>query len=169
MEELPTGGAVTCDRMFEALEDLPVDAAGSTTAKELLRQLPESARGHAAGCEACRAALEDFVETRRALLPMRERLPQAGPWFTQKVMRAITAEETELEERENGFRTSVRRLAPRLVAFATLLLMLGGTWAFQEQRSSKPKQEMRGAEGILESVPNVPANDDVLPSMEQMP
>jgi hypothetical protein len=39
----------------------------------------------------------------------------------------------------------------------------------RKAQRGEPKQEMRGAEGILESVPSVSANDDVLASMEKMP
>ena len=86
---------------------------------------------------------------------MKESLPEAGPWFTTRVMQAIAAQEEEIEERQNGFWTSVRRLAPRLVAFATLLLMLGGTWAFQERRAARANGPQMGpAEGIFEAVPS---------------
>ena len=73
-----------------------------------------------------------------------------------------------MEERQNGFWNGVRRLAPRLVAFATLLLMLGGTWAFQVQRASQARGAvLKPAEGIFESQPSTPANDDVVAIVQE--
>jgi hypothetical protein len=99
------------------------------------------------------------VELRR----MQSTLDKPGPWFTRRVMNAIAAQEAELEETQNGFWTSIRRLAPRIVAFATLLLMLGGTWMFTQRRTAQTHgEELLPAEGLFELTPVPPANDDVI-------
>jgi hypothetical protein len=78
-------------------------------------------------------------------------------------MNSIAAQEHEAEERQEGFWIGVRRLAPRFVALATLLLMLGGTWAFQERRAANSRAlEMGSGEGIFETAPSAPANDDII-------
>lgn len=78
-------------------------------------------------------------------------------------MNSIAAQEYETEERQEGFWIGVRRLAPRFVALATLLFMLGGTWAFQERRAANSRAlEMGPVEGIFESAPSAPANDDII-------
>ena len=124
-------------------------------------------RSHAAECAECRHAVEDFADTRSALAELE--LPEAGPWFTKRVMNAIAAKENEIEERVNGFWIGVRRLAPKLVAFATLVLMLGGTWAFQEHRAHSVSRPAIGpAEGIFENVPSQPANDDIVASVHEV-
>jgi hypothetical protein len=152
---------MNCELFLSELEGLPSGAAESA----MLAQLPLSAREHAAVCASCEAAVRDFVETRRALGGMQESLPEAGPWFTRRVMREIAAQEQALEETQDGFWASVRRLAPRMVAFASLLLMLGGTWAFEERRAAQAHgPEVRPVEGIFETTPSVPANDDVIES-----
>jgi hypothetical protein len=158
---------VNCELFLNELEALPVVGAESTTAEMLRFELPTEAREHATVCNQCEAALRDFAETRRALEGMMESLPEPGPWFTSRVMNAIGEQE---EERENGFWTGVRRLAPRLVAFATLVLMLGGTWAFEQQRTARRNGPiMRPVEeGIFESVPTTPANDDVIASANEV-
>lgn len=162
MRELPMGEKFNCEWLQNQLEGLPPGDVG--TANELLAQLPEQARAHAAVCAECQAAVQDFAETRQVLAAMGENLPQAGPWFTTRVMRAIAAQEQEIETRQNGFWVNVRRLAPRMVAFATLLLMLGGTWAFQERRAATRVQgaQMGPVESIFEGAPTTPPNDDII-------
>ncbi len=162
------GAKLNCECFLNELEALPVDLSRDMTDEMLLERLPAEARDHAVKCEGCAAALRDLVETRRALQPMPELLPEAGPWFTRRVMQAITTQEQEIEERENGFWNGVRRLAPRVVAFATLLLMLGGTWAFQVRRASQSQNpQMSAAEGIFEAGPVAPMNDDIVMSVHE--
>jgi hypothetical protein len=170
MKELPKDGNVNCEWFLNELEGLPSDGARGATVELLLSNLPGEARAHAGRCKECTAAAEDFADTRRALAGMTESLPAAGPWFTQRVMRAITVQEEEIEERQNGFWTNVRRLAPRLVAFATLVLMLGGTWAFEERRTTQTNgPEIRSTEGIFESAPATIVNDDVIAGAHEEP
>ena len=145
MKELPKDEQLICEWMTGELEGLPSGEGDGETAEELLVRLPEAAREHAAKCAECENAVRDFVDTRLALAEMKESLPEAGPWFTRRVMQGIAAREEEIEERQNGFWTGVRRLAPRIVAFATLLLMLGGTWAFQERRAARANGPQTGA------------------------
>jgi hypothetical protein len=164
MKELPRDQSV-CEWMIGELEGMPGgDGAGETPEGSLAR-LPEAAREHVAKCAACENAVRTFVDTRLALADMKETLPVAGPWFTKRVMQAIAAQEVETEERLNGFWSGVRRLAPRIVAFAMLMLMLGGTWAFQERRAARASgPELRPAEGMFEAPPPAPVNDDIIAS-----
>jgi len=161
MMELPKGEVMNCEWFLNALEDLPAGGSISATPEVLLSKLPVGASEHAPHCAECRAALEDFAETRQAFLGSASKGAVPGPWFTARVMNAIASQEHEREERQEGFWIGVRRLAPRLVALATLLLMLGGTWAFQERRAHRAL-EMGPAEGIFENVPSAPVNDDVI-------
>jgi hypothetical protein len=157
------GAKVNCEWFLSELEGLPSADGHGTTSADVLRQLPDEAKAHAVNCAECRAALEDFAETRAAFAGMADAPMEAGPWFTRRVMRAIETQELELEERQTGFWNGVRRLAPRLVAFATLLLMLGGTWAFQVRRSTQStKPRMTAFEGVFEAAPNIPVNDDIV-------
>jgi len=168
MMQLPKGETPNCEWFLDVLEGLPADRPGNATPEVLLTKLPERAREHASHCAHCRAAVADFAETRQVLEGLAQRLPEPGPWFTRRVMNSIAVQEHELEERQEGFWIGVRRLAPRLVALATLLLMLGGTWAFQERRAARTRAlEMGPTEGIFESVPSVPINDDVIASTHQ--
>jgi hypothetical protein len=163
MNELPKSGNVNCQWLLNELDALPADEPRGATPEEWLSALPQEVRTHVARCTECEAALQDFAVTRRALERMQETLPEPGPWFAGRVMRAIDAHEAELEETQNGFWTSVRRLAPRIVAFATLLLMLGGTWMFTERRAAHSRgQEVLPVEGIFETLPSTPVNDDVI-------
>lgn len=154
---------MNCEWFLDALDALPSNISRSATADLVLGGLPEPARQHAAVCAHCNSALQDFLDTRLSLHELAQALPQPSPWFTARVMQSIAARERAIEESSDGFWNGVRRLAPRLVAFAALLLMLGGTWAFEENRAAhSQKPEMRSIEGIFESVPNVPPNDDVI-------
>jgi len=160
---LPRNTEVNCAWFLNQLEALPGNSSRSATADLLLAGLPEPARQHAAVCAHCHSALRDFLDTRLALRELAQSLPQPSPWFTARVMQSIAARERAIDESTDGFWNGVRRLAPRLVAFAALLLMLGGTWAFEQTRAARThKPEMRSIEGIFESTPNVPPNDDVI-------
>jgi len=148
---------LSCERFLEELEKLPLESS------DVLRGLlPQQAHSHAADCASCKAALEDFLEARQALTPMRGTIHEPGPWFVSRVMAAIQAKERELEEQAEGVWVSVMRLAPRLAAIAAVLLVFGGTWAMELHRAQHSRQpQMQPAEGLFESAPG-PANDDIV-------
>jgi hypothetical protein len=150
-----------CEEVFNEVEELK---AGGTTVREALCALTEASRRHALECEECRSAVEDFVITREALAPMKAMLPEAGPWFAARVMAAATAAENETEARREGVWISVRRLAPRLAAFAVLLLVLGGTWAMELRRQelASGQAQVGHAEGLFEGASSAPANDEIV-------
>jgi hypothetical protein len=165
MSDLPMGAVMKCEDFLETLEELPVNVPGAGGAAEWLALLPEAARGHVAQCASCEGAWQDFVETRSALTELKEGLPEPGPWFTARVMATIRAQENEIEERKNGVWISVRRLAPRLAAFAAVLLVLAGTWALELRRAENTRQrEMRPVEGLFETAPSAQMNDDIVAS-----
>lgn len=163
MNELPKDEKVNCEWFLNLLEALPADRLEMATSERLLTELPQLARDHVSQCADCRAAVADFADTRQLFHELSRKSLEPGPWFTRRVMNSIAAHEHEAEERQEGFWIGVRRLAPRFVALATLLLMLGGTWAFQERRAANSRAlEMGPAEGIFESVPSTPINDDII-------
>lgn len=152
-----------CEQFLEALETTWTERGEETTPGVLLGSLNERARAHAVGCESCQTAVKELVLTRNELGRLWEGPPEPGSWFTARVMGAIQAKENEIEEKRNGVWNSVMRLAPRLVAFCTLLLVLGGTWALELRRAEQARQaQMRPAEGLFESTPSTPLNDDVM-------
>jgi|SRR5208337_4607389 len=151
-----------CRRFLEELEGLAASGAGEVKSQTLLAQMSSEARGHAEVCAACSGTVEDLAETRGALLPLSAPVAEAGPWFAARVMAAIRAKEKELEERSNGVWLGVRRLAPRLVALCTVLLVVGTTWAVELRREDLTRRAWLGsAESVFEPVPT-PLNDDVL-------
>jgi hypothetical protein len=164
-------GAGKCEEFLEELERLPAGLPGKATAGDWRELLPQEAREHAASCANCEEALEDFAETRQALAGMAESLPEPGPWFVGRVMAKIRAQERELEEQANGVWIGVRRLAPRLAAFAAVLLVLGGTWALELRRAEQSRQlQPQGrpaVEGLFEAAPNAPLNDDIIASTHE--
>ena len=92
----------------------------------------------------------------------------AGPWFTVRVMAAIEARQAELEERREGVWTYVGRLAPRLVAVAAALLIIGGTWLAEQRRIDTARvNQMRGAESVFEAAQSAPIPDDVVASVQE--
>jgi predicted anti-sigma-YlaC factor YlaD len=137
-----------CRSFLDALEELPLNGGARKNAEEWLVELPEAQEEHAGGCEVCRAALEEFAETRNALAGIAVQEP--GPWFATKVMAAINAQERE-EEARDGVWISVRRLAPRLVALSALLLALGGSWAFELRKSDGLNAERRKGDLVFDS------------------
>ena len=148
---------LSCERFLEELEQLPLESSG-----ELRELLPQQQREHAGRCASCGAVLEDFLEARQALAPMRGTIHEPGPWFVSRVMATIRAKEKELEEQAEGVWVSVMRLAPRLAAFAAVLLVFGGTWAMELHRAQHSRQQQsRPAEGLFENAP-APLNDDII-------
>ncbi len=137
-----------CRSFLDALEELPVSSNTRKSAEEWRAELPEAEEVHAGSCEACRTALEEFAETRNALAGITVQEP--GPWFTARVMAAITAKEKEVEARD-GVWLNVRRLAPRLVALAALLLVLGGSWALEQRKTERTNAERRGSDLVFDS------------------
>jgi hypothetical protein len=157
-----------CQKFLSELEELKLEAGKPATARAVQTELPEMAKQHALRCEGCAVALEDFATTREALLEMKA-LSEPGPWFVTRVMAAIKSAENDIEERKDGVWISVRRLAPRLAAFAALLLVLGGTWAMELRRRETAAQrpELRQVEGLFESAPSSPLNDDIVASASE--
>ena len=163
MNDRPAKEHVTCEWFLNELEGLPADEPKAATPEEYLARMPEAARGHAARCASCEAALRDFVETRDALEGMKGKLPKAGPWFAKRVMAAIGAREAEIEEKKEGVWLSVRRLAPRVVAFAAVMLIVGGSWMFEVRRADQAQGKAeQAAESLFEGASSAPVNDDVM-------
>jgi len=163
MSETQRMGRPECDEVLNELEELK---AGKMTPGEVLAALTGASNRHALECEECAHAIDEMVMTREALWPMKETQPEAGPWFAARVMAGVRAAEKEIEEKKEGLWISVRRLAPRLVAFAALLLVLGGTWAMElrHRESASGQAEVRQTEGLFESAPSAPLNDDIVAS-----
>ena len=151
-----------CEAFLEALE--------ATSPDKGTEALNGRTRGHAEVCADCKAAVEAVSVTRRELARLSEAALDPGPWFTTRVLGAIRAKESEIEEKKNGVWVSVRRLAPRLVAFCTLLLVLGGTWALEVRKAEEARQaEMRPVESLFDGTASTPLNDDVLAVSHQEP
>ena len=155
MGNLFPGDNKDCRNFREALDELPVKGDGRLSTKEWREELPPTETLHAERCQACREALEDFAETRKALAGIKA--PEAGPWFTARVMAAIAAREKE--EEADGVWISVRRLAPRLVLVSALLLVVGGSWAVQQTRRDVATAEGRAGDLVSDS-PVVPTSYD---------
>ena len=163
MKDLSKDVKVNCEMFLSELEELRVDGPRGATLEELRARMPEAMRAHGAGCTSCEEALQDFVETRKALEKMKEGLPEAGPWFTTRVMASIRAKEAQIEEKKEGVWISVRRLAPRLVALAAVLLLLGGSWAIEVRRADQAHRPVaHPVEGLFEGAPSTAVNDDVV-------
>jgi hypothetical protein len=152
-----------CQEFLSELDEIKIEKGKPETVREVKAKLPEMAKQHALRCEGCALALEDFVATRGALIEM-EVPAEPSPWFATRVMTAIRAAENEIEEKKEGVWVSIRRLAPRLAAFAALLLVLGGTWAMElrQRETAKQRPEMKQVEGLFEGAPNTALNDDIV-------
>ena len=159
-----------CEAFLEALEATSPDKETEALPGVLLGLMNEAKRGHAEVCADCRAAVEAMSVTRRELARLSGAALEPGAWFTTRVMGAIRAKESEIEEKKNGVWVSVRRLAPRLVALCTLLLVIGGTWALEVRKAEEARQaEMRPVESLFETTASTPLNDDVLAVSHQEP
>jgi len=153
-----------CRSFRDALEESPVQGDPRTSADEWLGKLPAEDAAHARSCAACREALGEFAETRNALAVMKA--PEAGPWFTARVMAAVAAREKE--EEIDGVWISVRRLAPRLVALSALLLVLGGSWAVEQTRRDVAMAEGRNGDIVYDSSAPPVSYDDGMGTLSEV-
>jgi hypothetical protein len=155
-----------CGVFHDILESSQPSPGAELDTMHVLAQLPIAAREHAKECPTCLESVDDFVAIRNLLLPLIRDVasPTPGPWFSAKVMNAITTHEQEGDGREAVW-VGVRKLAPRLAAFCALLLALAGTWAFQVQQKVQAGQAIRPVESIFEPTPAAPLNDDVIASV----
>jgi hypothetical protein len=164
MNDRPIGAVSSCQEFFEELDRLPPELPKDYRAVGWRSLLSQGVREHILKCAECEAAFDDFVATRQAFHGMLEDTAQPGPWFVSRVMAKIRAQERELEEQANGVWINVMKLAPKLSAVAAVLLLVGGTWAMQLRRVEQSRQQSRAAEGLFESAPNAPLNDDIVAS-----
>jgi hypothetical protein len=149
-----------CQKTLDELERVRIEGDGRVSGETMLEHLGADSRAHAVRCLDCRAAVEQFAEARNLLQPLTQMQAEPGPWFVTQVMAAIEARERE-EERE-GVWANVRRLAPRIVAFCTLLLVLGSTWAIRVRQTEKQQNTLAPYEALFEPGPGTPLNDDVM-------
>ena len=149
-----------CQKTLDELERVRIEDDGVVSGENVLEELSADSRAHAVRCLDCRAAVEQFAEARNLLQPLTQMQAEPGPWFVPRVMAAIEARERE-EERD-GVWANVRRLAPRLVALCTLLLVLGSTWAMRVRQTEKQQTVMAPYEALFEPGPGAPLNDDVM-------
>lgn len=167
MTDWKNGRFEQCERFREELEALQIPLDRRIERNELLTKLGSELREHAETCGSCLEAADDLVELRNLLRAGAHEAVvfDPGPWFTSKVMNAISAKETEIEQSE-GVWQSVRRLAPRLAAVCALVLVLAGTWAAQVRRNDVARQRTSPGESLFETAPSSVLNDDVLLSAE---
>jgi hypothetical protein len=141
--------------------DMIANTANIATLQEFLASATPDQRAHAAACEACRIAVEEFLAARTLLnaLPSRGNAPR--PWFASKVMAAIAAREIEVRRLATAW-TLVPRLASRLACISALAILVAGTWLYRKPASSPPGQTGTEAsvESIFEGSP-APSQDDV--------
>jgi hypothetical protein len=149
-----------CEKTLDELERVQLEGDGLISGEKVLEQLSAEARAHAARCLGCCAAVEQFAEARKLLRPLAQMQAEPGPWFVTRVMAALEAHERQ-EERE-GVWANVRRLAPRMVAVCTLLLVLGSTWAIRVRHTEMQQNKMEPYEALFEPGPAAPLNDDVM-------
>jgi hypothetical protein len=156
-----------CERFRNEMELVALPDDERVDRNSLLVRLTAELRGHSELCGSCLEALDDLVETRNMLVDEAHGSValQPGPWFTSKVMNAIAARESAIEQNE-GVWQSVRRLAPRLAAVCALLLVIAGTWAVQVRQEYVARQMAMPGESLFEATPSAPLNDDVLLSAE---
>jgi hypothetical protein len=152
-----------CRRLRDALEELPAAGDAEVSVEDCLGELSEAGRAHVLSCGACREALEEFVETRVALRPVAVLKPEAGPWFTARVMSAIAAKEKE-EDAADGVWFNVRKFAPRLAAVSVLLLVIGGTWAVQLRQADAQQATKRSGDYVFDASASPVWSDDGIAS-----
>jgi hypothetical protein len=143
--------------------DILNDSVNTATLQEFLAAAPQR-RAHAASCEDCRVAAEEFLAARALLGALPSQADKSRPWFASKVLAAIAARETEVRRLATAW-TLVPRLASRLACISALAILVAGTWLYRKPVSSPPSPTgtEASAESIFETSPS-PHQDDVFVS-----
>jgi hypothetical protein len=135
------------------------------------KSLPPALAEHAAKCPDCRAAIEEFAESRALFAPLRAERnpahPQVQPWFASRVMAAIAERESKLEDALEAW-SAVPRFASRFAWVSALALLLTTSWLLERQ--PQPKQMVvtdLAGESALDRHPTPANNDEVLFSLAE--
>ena len=141
-----------CSRLRDALENV-VDVAALSLAQ----------REHLAACSACQQASSDISTGRIVLRDLPARAASPGPWFAPRVMAAIAARESELQQTVETW-AAVPRLAARVSWISALALLLASTWLYQLPKPTPISGNESGAESLFDSPQSpAPQDDAVLP------
>jgi hypothetical protein len=154
-----------CDEFHDELEHLGSELSGSADGDKLLTQLSPPRRIHYAGCGNCREAAEYFLESRQILAGLAVRAPVAGPWFAQRVLAAIDAQEKVFAIRESLW-SAVPQYATRLAWVTAIVLLAATTWLFEKQ-ISRQVGSSTNEEFLSGSPAPQPSQDDVLVSLAE--
>ena len=146
-----------CVQLRESLEELTDE-----------KSLPESLAAHVASCRDCKAAVEELFAS-RALLSAIPRQPEAArPWFTARVMAAITERESQMERSLETW-TVLPKLASRLAWVCAIAIVLTSSWLVGGQKAvpvAQVRVDLTG-EPVLENHPVPVDNDEVLTSLTE--
>lgn len=161
-----------CTNAEQWLEDAASSPAASVVIEDLRASLSSEQRDHLQHCADCQTALREFADS-KALLRFLGRSPaEAPPFFAKRVMAAIAVREGELERAARAW-ALVPKLASRFAGIATILLLIGGAWAYEGPLHKSPNPAAQTAQPaaetgtqLFEDNATVPANrDDVLVSL----
>jgi hypothetical protein len=150
-----------CNNFRDALSEV----AGAATIQELLADASPQQRAHAAACEDCRKALEEFLATRVLLSALQPQMDVPRPWFASRVMSAIAARGSESSRLATAW-TAVPKLASRLAWISAVAILVASTWLYQKPVTSMGQSGADPSAETLFETPSQQANqDDVLVSM----
>jgi len=156
-----------CSRFRILLEDSAETCPDASTVEELTAGLTHEVSLHFKTCAECREAVRDLLSARE-IVRKAGRAAEPGPWFAERVMAAISAQEKELEEAARTWLV-VPRFASKLVLASAALLLIASTWLYKRppSQTSNPPAATATPEYLFEA-PNPPMNqDDVLISMAE--
>lgn len=156
-----------CRKLRDFFEDSAAVSPDVASLEEFLEGLPSAQRAHAA-CRNCRETARDLFAARKIFQGIGSCAPEAGPWFTTRVMAAIAERERELVLRVSLW-NAVPRFASRLVLASAIAVVAASTWLYEKPVSSPPKQAATGAapEYLFEVTPPPVNNDEALISLAQ--
>jgi hypothetical protein len=126
------------------------DASQLCARGTLLAAMSEAVRSHIKSCEECRLFADEMIEVRQMLHGL-DAGPQPGPFFMKRVMAAIADRETELERKSQTW-AAVPKLAYRLSVLASLMLLIAGSWLYQQPRqvTVAAHNVQQSAEGLVD-------------------
>lgn len=153
-----------CKKLRGALEEVAAGPRSATSVEALMSELSAEERGHVEACSDCRQAVQELVATKELFRDVASYADEERPWFTARVMAAISARERDISAKLSTW-TEFSRFAPRFAWVTAILLLAGTTW-FYERVVRAPVHEFNGTpqESIFEA-PQQTSQDDVLVSM----
>lgn len=152
-----------CTAVLDHIDDNVAIGNVVLTLESALKTLTPELRLHVLSCEECRSAVQETIEARALLQTLPSNAEVDRPFFSAKVMSAITAREAELGSPIATW-IAVPKFAARLTWATSIILLLASTWLMQKPVMAPTRQPSAASapETLFETSQLPNDHDDIL-------